>query len=269
MKECYFCNSAIPEDATVCPMCGLDLTEVETKATSVEEVQPETPSYNPNKKIESRREENGLNFKKIAASFLHYFTYHFKKVSQPVHIDYRAERHPFYGYVNMIVAAFFTAGIITRVATALDGAYQFMLDLSILPTLTFEISAFEWFWKLSVFFIIYFFLYSLLAYLFKKLSTKQTLNFHNWVTQFTSMNALFFLILCLAFLLAMVVPIGLAVPVLLIVVLHNLSYLVAFNSTLYSDGREGKESKTFYQALLGMSLHTIIMAFAAYLLIKI
>ena len=32
MKECYFCKSIIPEDATICPMCDSDLTEVENKA---------------------------------------------------------------------------------------------------------------------------------------------------------------------------------------------------------------------------------------------
>lgn len=271
MKECYFCNSSIPNDATVCPMCGLDLTEVEETIVEedVEIQETEIPAYSPNKKIKSRREENGMNFEKVSTTFTNYFRYYLKKVTHPVQIDYRSERHPFYGYVNILVASLFSAGIITRVVSAMDETYQFMLELSILPSLTFEMNRFEWFWKLSIFFLFFFFLYGATAYLFKKLSTKQPLNFHNWMTQFSSMNAFYFLLLCVAFLLAMLVPIGLAVPSLLLTLLHAMAYLIAFHTTLYTTDREGKENKTFYQALLGMSLHFIIMTILAYFLIKL
>lgn len=269
MKECYFCSSTIPEDATVCPMCGLDLSEVDTPPVEPEKEEPVVTTYVPNQEAKSRKAENGLHFKKIGVTFLNYFTYYFKKVTHPVQIGERSERHPFYGYVNVLLASLFSAGIITRVADALDRSYQFMLDISILPSLTFELNGFEWFWKWTLFFLVYFLLYSILSYLFKKYSTKQPLNFHNWVTQFTSMNTFYFLLLCVFFILAMIVPLGLAAIVLLIVFLHSLSYLIAFITTLYSEDREGKENKTFYQGLIGISIHCIVMVIFAYFLLKL
>ena len=266
MKECYFCKSIIPEDATICPMCDSDLTEVENKAV---ENPPIPEEYTLNQEKKSRKLERSISFKKITNSFINYIIYSVKRISHPVQIDQRSERHPIYGYITLLLSSLLSAGILTRVFAALEDTYKFMLDISILPTLTFTFRPFEWFWKLTIFFICYFILFTLVSYLFKKASSKEPLNFNNWVTQYTAMNTFYFVLLMLVFILAMVLPLGLAVPAMLVTFLYCLSYIISFVATLYNIDRATSENKTFYQALIGVSVHFLIMSFVAYLLFKI
>lgn len=268
MKECYFCSSIIPENATTCPMCGLDLTEVETPQADKQNRHIH-PAQSPTEKKEVKQAREDANLNKIGKVFGSYFIYYFKKITHPVSLDQRTERHPFFGYLNILLASFFSAGIITRVAAALDDSYQFMVDISILPTITFELKPFEWFWKYSLFFILFFLLLTLITFLFKKMATNQPLDFHNWVTQFTGTNALYFLLLFLTFLVTMVAPIALAVPALLMVLLYIVSQVLAFIVSLYDLTRAGKENKTYYQVLFGISVHLLVMTVIGYLLMKI
>lgn len=265
MKECYFCQSIIPEDATVCPMCDSDLTQVESKAVDAT-LNPEP--YIFNQEVKSRKLEKSFSFTKLAHAVVSYVNYHIHRFSDPISVS-ETEHTAGFGYVTILLASLLSASIVTKVVGALDEAYHFMMSISILPTLTVKFQPMQWFWKASVFFVIYFLLLAFFSFLFKKAAATEPVNFNHWVTQYTASNIFFFFVLIITFLLALVLPLALAIPCLLIVILHAISYVISFISSLFTMERKSTVNRTFYQSLVGISIHFLIMSFIAYFLIKL
>lgn len=251
MKKCFYCQSTIPADAATCPMCGLDLTEVETSENRTQKV--------------SRKDKHQFSFKKIMAPFLSYVRYMAAHVRTPFKTSYPNEVYPLHGYITVLLSALFSAGIVTRVVAALDQTYQFFISISILPALVVNFNGFEWFLKLSIFFFFNIIVLTGLSYLFKSKDKAQTATFNHWLAYFTSINTLYHILLIVFFIVAMVVPIGLGVPALLFVCLYHLSYIISYIFTLENE----KTSKKFYQALISLSVYYIVMALTGYLLIRI
>lgn len=275
MKECYFCHNEIPEDSKVCPMCGSDLTQVENTEQTAETEEVLRYVVKPEDYIKSeagspRRSKKGVHFGGILNAAANYLSFNAKRILHPVQNTNRSERNSIYGYLNLLLASLLSASILTRMAFALDRSYQLLTQISILPTMTFRFNVLEWLWKLSIFFFAYFILLPFLVYLIRKITKKEPFAFHNWITQFVGMNSFFYLLLWIAFFVSLAAPLSMALPIMLILVLHCLSYLAAFVSSLHQQLQEGIDrNKIFQQTLLGISLHFILVSGLALVLFKI
>lgn len=259
MKQCYFCNHYIPEDAVVCPMCGMEVIEEKENESSIEK-QP----YKINFETISRKDENKFSLREGFSSLSHYGTFLWGKILHPQDNSSDVSVKTFYGYLTLVISALLSAGIVTRVVGALDSSYQVLSSISILPILSFSYDWPEWLIKLSILFFLHYFLYGVLSYLFKRNKVEGTSTFGSWLPYYSAMNALYILILLVFFLLSLVAPIGLGIPALLFVAIHQLSFVVSFLLTL--DGIN--ENKTYYQGLVSTSIHFLLMMVIGYLLIK-
>ena len=271
MKECYFCHSEIPEDSVICPMCGSDLTDVEsmnkTDFSNPSVLEPATSKQ----QSKTRRKKSSFNLKTVLNSALNYLLFNIKRCVHPLREGTVSERNSFYGYINIIVASIISSVILARTLSAFEKSYQLLSQISILPSLTFQFNLFEWVWKLSVFFIVYFLLLPIILFLFKKITSKQSLAFHSGVTQFAGMSSLLYFILIIGLMINFIAPLGMALPVILIIFLHCLSYQVAFVSSVHLNfnKQETSMSKLFQLSLLGMIIHSVFLFIIAYILIKL
>ncbi|MGP6146131.1 hypothetical protein [Jeotgalibaca sp. A122] len=260
MKQCYFCNHSIPDDAVVCPMCGMEVIEEKGNKPFVEK-----QSYKINVEASSRKDEKQFSFRKGLSSLSHYGTFLARKTVHPLESIPDLNILTLYGYLTLVISAVLSAGIVTRVVGALENTYQVLSSISILPVLSFSYSWLEWLIKLSLFFFLNYLLYGILSYLFQKNKVEGPSTFGSWLAEFSAMNALYILILLAFFLLSFVAPIGLGIPALLFVAIHQLSYLVSFLLTIDNINA----NKKYYQGLISTSIHFLLMVVIGYLLIKI
>jgi hypothetical protein len=85
------------------------------------------------------------------------------------------------------------------------------------------------------------------------------------MTQYAGMNAFGLLLLSAAFVISLIAPILMAIPVLLLFLVHLSSYLVTFIASLYQTINETKRD-TLYLCLGGISAHLLLVMTFAYLL---
>ena len=93
---------------------------------------------------------------------------------------------------------------------------------------------------LFLLFLTFYYLYPLLAYLIKTFFLHRRHALHNWMTQYAGMNAFGLLLLSAAFVISLIAPILMAIPVLLLFLVHLSSYLVTFIASLYQTINETK-----------------------------
>lgn len=273
MKECYFCHNEIPKGAIICPMCGSDLSNVEehnSANTSKEEPHYTQESF-PREKSETRRKKSSFKLKLLWQASIHYLAFNLKRSVHPIQNESEFETSPVFGYVNIVLASILSSVILARIVSAIENSYQFLSQISILPNLTFDFNLFEWIWKLSVIFISYFLLLPIILYIFKRITKKQSLVFHNTVTQFVGMNSFTYLLLWIGLFVNLIAPLAMALPVILLIFIHSLSYLVSFVSAthLYFNQQEESMNKSFQWSLFGVSVHSILLFTIAYIFIKL
>lgn len=274
MKECYYCHNKIPEDAIICPMCGSDLCTIEEYKSSPN-ISKEEPSHTqesfPREKSGTRRKKSSSKRNRLLHASIQYLVFNAKHSVHPIQNESEFETSPVFGYVNIILASILSSTILTRIASAIESSYQFLSKISILPNLTFSFNLFEWIWKLSIIFILYFLFLPTIFYFLKRITKKQSLIFHNTVTQFVGMNSSTYLLLWIGLIINLIAPLALALPVILMIVIHSLSYLVSFVSAtqLYFNQQGNSISKSFQWSLLGISVHSILVFTIAYILIKL
>lgn len=263
VKLCHYCHNEIPEDAVLCPFCGSDLTELE----STSGFQPAQEETGPEK--QRRRNQKPVTFQHVLQGIGSYLSYNAKRLRHPLYIDSRSEKSLLFGYLNIIFSALLSGGIVARLGYAFQNTYNFLQNISILPFLNFQMNAWEWFWKASLFFFSYYFLYPVLTFLFRKTILVHPIRFHTGVTRFAGMIALPYLLLWAAFLLSLVAPLALAIPLIIILLIHIIGYTAAFVVALHQPPLEGREEKVLYQSYLGIGIHVVSAVIIFYLLLKI
>ncbi|HRF51935.1 MAG TPA: hypothetical protein PKV29_04615, partial [Trichococcus flocculiformis] len=71
--------------------------------------------------------------------------------------------HNLYGYFTFVLSALLSAGLVTRIAVALTKQYDLLSQISLLPSVTFQIEPVVWFMKNFLLFLTFYYLYPLLA----------------------------------------------------------------------------------------------------------
>lgn len=260
MKQCYFCNQAIPDDAHICPMCGMELPEY-NQSTPVSDLQPHAVNFD----AISRKDDNQINPHTMLESLMDYVYYLANKIKKPFETDSTHLNANFYGYFTIIFSAFLLAGTVTRIVAAWEDTYSILSSISILPVATFTFNWIEWFIKLAIFFFVYAYFISYIAFLFQRSKEDHDFSFSEWVLDFTGMNALYSFVLIIVFLTTLIAPLALGIPTLLFVFIYLISYVVGFLISL----KGTNINKIYYQGLISISIHFLIMAAVGYLLIKI
>lgn len=266
LKTCHYCHNEIPEDTVICPFCGSDLTLVETASDSPAGT---TGKQDPSFTKQRRSAQKTLTLQHALQGMGSYLAYNGKRLRHPLYIDSRTERSLFFGYINIAISALLSGGIVARLGFAFQTAYDFLRDISILPFLNFQMNAWEWFWKAAIFFFSYYLLYPVLAFFFRKAILVHPIRFHTGVTRFAGMNALLYMLLWVAFLLSLVAPLALAIPLIIIVLLHVVGYTAAFVIYLHQPPLEGREEKVLYHTYLGIGIHVVLVVIIGYLLFKV
>ncbi len=278
MKICIYCHNRIPKEALICPMCGSDVSGSDAihqdefyQSTLFEDSTEKFVDLTADEDEEKtaaalRAEKQPFSFNEAKHKLSRYIRFLWKKMQDPAESrKSRRESHNLYGYITFIISALLSAGLVTRIAVALANQYDLMSQISLLPAVTFEVEPVIWFMKSFLLFVAFYYLYPLLAYLIKTIFLHRSNDFHNWMTQYAGMNAFGLLLLGTAFVASLIAPILLAVPVLLLFLVHLSSYLVTFIASLYQTINETKRD-TLYLCLGGISAHLLLMTTITYLL---
>lgn len=277
MKICIYCHNRIPKEALICPMCGSDVSGSEAipqnafyQSTlfeeSTEHILDVTADDEAYSEATSRAEKQSFTFNEAKHKATRYIRFLWKKMKDPAETrKSRRESHNLYGYFTFVLSALLSAGLVTRIAVALTKQYDLLSQISLLPSVTFQIEPVVWFMKNFLLFLTFFYLYPLLAYLIKTFFLHRRHALHNWMTQYAGMNAFGLLLLSAAFVISLIAPILMAIPVLLLFLVHLSSYLVTFIASLYQTINETKRD-TLYLCLGGISAHLLLVMTFAYLL---
>ena len=277
MKICIYCHNRIPKEALICPMCGSDVSGSEAipkkkkkKTTlfeeSTEHILDVTADDEAYSEATSRAEKQSFTFNEAKHKATRYIRFLWKKMKDPAETrKSRRESHNLYGYFTFVLSALLSAGLVTRIAVALIKQYDLLSQISLLPSVTFQIEPVVWFMKNFLLFLTFYYLYPLLAYLIKTFFLHRRHALHNWMTQYAGMNAFGLLLLSAAFVISLIAPILMAIPVLLLFLVHLSSYLVTFIASLYQTINETKRD-TLYLCLGGISAHLLLVMTFAYLL---
>ena len=275
MKTCVYCHNSIPKEALICPMCGSDVsaseaihkdefyqaTLFEDNPSGVVDATNEEDSF-PN----SRLQKNGFSFQQLRGKFVRYCSFLWKKMKDPDETrKTRRDTHDLYGYFTFIASALLSAGLITRTMVAFAVQYDLLSQISLFPAVSFKIEPLVWYMKGFLLLLLYYLLFPILSFVIKTYFLHRRHAFPNWMTQFAGMNAFSFVLLVISFVFGMIAPILMAVPVLLLFLIHLMSYLVTFIASLYQTINETKY-ETLYLCLGGISAHLLIMISIAYLL---
>jgi len=278
MKICIYCHNRIPKEALICPMCGSDVsgseaipqdefyqsTLFEENAANFVDLTADEAEYAA--ESASRAEKQAFSLNEAKNKFIRYIRFLWKKMQDPAETrKSRRESHDLYGYFTFVLSALLSAGLVTRVAVALVKQYDLLSQISLLPTIAFKAEPVVWFMKSFLLFVAFYYLYPALAYLIKTFFLHRRHAFHNWMTQYAGMNAFGLLLLGAAFVCSLIAPVLLAVPVLLLFLVHLSSYLVTFIASLYQTINETKRD-TLYLCLGGISAHLLLMLTFAYVL---
>ena len=277
MKICIYCHNRIPKEALICPMCGSDVSGSEAipqdafyQSTlfeaSTEHILDVTADDEAYSEATSRAEKQSFTFNEAKHKATRYIRFLWKKMKDPAETrKSRRESHNLYGYFTFVLSALLSAGLVTRIAVALIKQYDLLSQISLLPSVTFQIEPVVWFMKNFLLFLTFYYLYPLLAYLIKTFFLHRRHALHNWMTQYAGMNAFGLLLLSAAFVISLIAPILMAIPVLLLFLVHLSSYLVTFIASLYQTINETKRD-TLYLCLGGISAHLLLVMTFAYLL---
>ena len=278
MKICTYCHNRIPKEALICPMCGSDVSGSDAihqddfyQSTLFEDntenfVDLTADEDDETAEAASRAEKQAFSFNEALNKFIRYVRFLWKKMKDPAESrKSRRESHNLYGYFTFVLSALLSAGLVTRIAVALANQYDLLSQISLLPTVTFQVEPVVWFMKNFLLFLAFYYLYPFLAYLIKTFFLHRRHAFHNWMTQYAGMNAFALLLLGTAFVISLIAPILMAVPVLLLFLVHLSSYLVTFIASLYQTINETKRD-TLYLCLGGISAHLLLMMTIAYVL---
>lgn len=261
MKSCYYCNHPISDNQIICPMCGMENPDENHQ----QDITIEKQQYKINSTPVSRKEDKLFGLKNNFLHVIHHLTYLSTKISQPQsHMD-ENQIPSIFGYLTIAFASLLSAGTLTRVIGAWDSTYQLFSSISILPVMNVTFNGIEWLLKLTIFFFISAFLLALMAFSFARNKTEYPLLFNSWLIHFSGMNAFSLILLFISFILAIIAPLGLGIPALLVVAIHQLNYLVNFLLSLKGDN----EDKVYYQGFATISSHFLLMSAILYLLIKI
>ena len=278
MKICVYCHNRIPKEALICPMCGSDVSGSEaipqdafyqstlfeeSKKNFVDLTADDDEDYSD---AASRAEKQAFSFNEAKNKSIRYIRFLWTKMKDPAETrKSRRESHNLYGYFTFVLSALLSAGLVTRIAVALVDQYDLLSQISLLPTVTFQAEPVVWFMKNFLLFLLFYYIYPFLAYFIKTFFLHRRHAFHNWMTQYAGMNAFGLLLLGAAFVISLIAPILMAVPVLLLFLIHLSSYLVTFIASLYQTINETKWD-TLYLCLGGISAHLLLMMTLAYLL---
>ena len=277
MKICIYCHNRIPKEALICPMCGSDVSGSEAipqdafyQSTlfeaSTEHILDVTADDEAYSEATSRAEKQSFTFNEAKHKATRYIRFLWKKMKDPAETrKSRRESHNLYGYFTFVLSALLSAGLVTRIAVALTKQYDLLSQISLLPSVTFQIEPVVWFMKNFLLFLTFYYRYPLLAYLIKTFFLHRRHALHNWMTQYAGMNAFGLLLLSAAFVISLIAPILMAIPVLLLFLVHLSSYLVTFIASLYQTINETKRD-TLYLCLGGISAHLLLVMTFAYLL---
>ena len=277
MKICIYCHNRIPKEASICPMCGSDVSGSEAipqdafyQSTlfeaSTEHILDVTADDEAYSEATSRAEKQSFTFNEAKHKATRYIRFLWKKMKDPAETrKSRRESHNLYGYFTFVLSALLSAGLVSRIAVALIKQYDLLSQISLLPSVTFQIEPVVWFMKNFLLFLTFYYLYPLLAYLIKTFFLHRRHALHNWMTQYAGMNAFGLLLLSAAFVISLIAPILMAIPVLLLFLVHLSSYLVTFIASLYQTINETKRD-TLYLCLGGISAHLLLVMTFAYLL---
>lgn len=275
MKICVYCHNRIPKEALVCPMCGSDVSGSDAihqdefyQSTLFEDNTENFVDLTVDGDAESasRAGKQAFSFNEALNKFIRYIRFLWKKMKDPAETrKSRRESHNLYGYFTFVLSALLSAGLLTRIAVALVKQYDLLSQISLLPTVTFQVEPVVWFMKNFLLFLMFYCFYPFLAYLIKTFFLHRRHAFHNWMTQYAGMNAFGLLLLGAAFVISLIAPILMAVPVLLLFLVQLSSYLVTFIASLYQTINETKRD-TLYLCLGGISAHLLLMMTLAYLL---
>ncbi|UJF16525.1 hypothetical protein LZ578_05325 [Jeotgalibaca sp. MA1X17-3] len=274
MKECYFCHNEIPKDAIICPMCGSDLSTVEEYKPSPNPSKEE-PRYTqesfPREKSGTRRKKSSFKLNLLWQASIHYLAFNLKRSIDPIQNESEFEKSPIFGYVNIVLASILSSVILARIVSAIENSYQLLSQISILPNLIFQFNLFEWIWKLSIIFILFFLFFPIILYIFKRITKKESFIFHNTITPFVGMNSFTYLLLWIGLIMNLIAPLAMALPAILLIFIHSLSYFVSFVSAthLYFTQQGNSISKSFQWSLFGVSIHSILLSTIAYIFIKL
>ena len=277
MKICIYCHNRIQKEALICPMCGSDVSGSEAipqdafyQSTlfeeSTEHILDVTADDEAYSEATSRAEKQSFTFNEAKHKATRYIRFLWKKMKDPAETrKSRRESHNLYGYFTFVLSALLSAGLVTRIAVALTKQYDLLSQISLLPSVTFQIEPVVWFMKNFLLFLTFYYLYPLLAYLIKTFFLHRRHALHTWMTQYAGMNAFGLLLLSAAFVISLIAPILMAIPVLLLFLVHLSSYLVTFIASLYQTINETKRD-TLYLCLGGISAHLLLVMTFAYLL---
>ena len=250
-------SEAIPQDAFY------QSTLFEESTEHILDVMADDEAYS---EATSRAEKQSFTFNEAKHKATRYIRFLWKKMKDPAETrKSRRESHNLYGYFTFVLSALLSAGLVSRIAVALIKQYDLLSQISLLPSVTFQIEPVVWFMKNFLLFLTFYYLYPLLAYLIKTFFLHRRHALHNWMTQYAGMNAFGLLLLSAAFVISLIAPILMAIPVLLLFLVHLSSYLVTFIASLYQTINETKRD-TLYLCLGGISAHLLLVMTFAYLL---
>lgn len=290
MKTCPFCHQEIDEFETICPHCGMSLTEEEItdhaayqpslfEATTAElDNEPSTDEINESstpvnaaeteKKVEKeenrkdkefRMKNNPAPYFSLLGKITKFFTYFFEKLISPSdQFKRRRSNNGSYGYISFVIASFLSSFIVTRLVETAFSRYTLLSQISILPSLVNGPNYILLFIKLLVFFIIVYLAFPTIAFFIKRVLLKRHHIFHYWVTQYAGLNASGFIILLVAFLFSVVAPFSLAMVIIFLFTLHILSLIISFVASFYRTINDSKID-TIYLCLLGLSIEFFII----------
>lgn len=262
MKQCSFCHEMIEESETLCPFCGtVQETDVTNPMTS------EQPSLFDEVHSTENRSDQDYRIKNHAPTYnqsiwrqiRQFFRFFFDKLLHPTnHFSRKRQNSRAYGYIHLMLSTLLASFVTTYAIQALLAQYQLLADISILPSLTSTPNYIVTFLKLIIFYAVFYLGFPIISYAIKHIFLKRHHVFHYWLTQFSGMNALAFLLLVITGLMTFIAPIALLVVIVFFFALHLLNYIITFVIAITQETNDTSIDST-YLALIGLAVQLMVV----------
>lgn len=261
MKQCSFCHEMIEESETLCPFCGTvqDAPHNETiseQTTLFDEVNIASENRSEQDyRIKNQAPNYNKNIWRKIRSFFRFFA---EKLIHPTnHFSRKRQISRTYGYIHIILSTLLAAFVTTYAFQSLLAQYQLLADISILPSLTSTPNYIVTFLKLLIFYLVFYLGFPTISYGIKHVFLKRQHVFHYWLTQYTGMNALAFLLLLLTGFMTFIAPIALLVVILFFFALHLLLYLITFVIAITQEQNDTQIDSP-YLVLIGLAVQLMM-----------
>lgn len=271
MKICPYCKNEIPHDASECPFCGAYVKGVTAKAPAKKETAASDFSQDPIEKnsrqaMDSRKKVAPKSLVRIWSSIAGYFTFLKNNFLRPsLQRRVRRNENTYYGYISAFITILLSAGALTRLVTGLIAKYNFLADISILPSINSNPNPILFFIKSLIFFTVFYLGFPVVAYWLKKIILKRSHEFHFWITQYEGANTIGLLFCSISFILAMISPVLLGILISFLLLMTAITYGITFVGSFYKTLNE-TALDNIYLALMGGALHLFVVMTLAYLL---